>query len=153
LTVEPGYEAAVAAALGTLADAVAVRSVADAVAAIQLLKSDEEGRATLLVGAAPLGDKAPRPPLPDGARWAVDVVRAAESIAGAVRDALDWVAIVPDLAAAQQLVTGRPQIRAVTTDGDVVASDHAYGGSASNPSVIEVQSAVDEAVERRTEAE
>ena len=40
LTVEPGYEAALAAALGALADAVAVSGVDEAVAAMRLLKDD-----------------------------------------------------------------------------------------------------------------
>jgi chromosome segregation protein len=152
LTVEPGYQGAVAAALGGLADAVAVRSVVDAAEAIRMLKSDEEGRATLLVGGAAAPDPAHRPELPDGARWAIDLVTAAEPLVSAVHRALDRVAIVPDLDTARRLVTGHPEIRAVTGEGDMIAADRASGGSATNPSVIEVQAAVDEARERRTEA-
>jgi len=152
LTVEPGYRGAVAAALGGLADAVAVRSVVDAADAIRMLKSGEEGRATLVIGGAPAPDPAPRPDLPDGARWAVDLVTAVEPLVSAVHRALDRVAIVPDLDTAQRLVTEHPEIRAVTPDGDMLAADRANGGSATNPSVIEVQAAVDEARERRTES-
>ena len=50
LTVEPGFETAVAAALGSVADAVAVRDVGAAEAAIRLLKDDDAGRVGLLVG-------------------------------------------------------------------------------------------------------
>ena len=50
LTVETGYETAVAAALGSAADAVAVRDVGAAEAAIRLLKDDDAGRVGLLVG-------------------------------------------------------------------------------------------------------
>jgi chromosome segregation protein len=50
LTVESGAEAAVAAALGTAADAVAVTSVDSAVNAIRLLKTDDAGQATVIVG-------------------------------------------------------------------------------------------------------
>ena len=45
LTVRPGHEAALAAALGGIADAVAVASPADAAAALRLLKEDDAGRA------------------------------------------------------------------------------------------------------------
>ena len=48
---EPGYETAVAAALGSAADAVAVVDVGSAEAAIRLLKDDDAGRVGLLVGA------------------------------------------------------------------------------------------------------
>ena len=50
LTVRPGHEAALAAALGGIADAVAVSSPADAAEALRLLKTDDAGRAGLLIG-------------------------------------------------------------------------------------------------------
>ncbi|MGH3728018.1 MAG: chromosome segregation protein SMC, partial [Micromonosporaceae bacterium] len=152
LSVEPGYQGAIAVALGGLADAVAVRSVVDAADAIRLLKSNEGGRANLLVGGVSAPDRGDRPVLPEGARWAVDVVQAQEPLAGAVHRALERVAVVPDLQTAQRLVAAEPTVRAVTTDGDLIAVDRAHGGSAKNPSVIEIQAAVDEAAERRTEA-
>lgn len=51
LTVEPGYEVPVAAALGTAADAVAVADPATAADAIRLLRERDAGRATMLLGA------------------------------------------------------------------------------------------------------
>ncbi|MFH9759775.1 AAA family ATPase [Streptomyces anulatus] len=51
LTVEPGYEVAVAAALGAAADAVAVTDPATAAAAIRLLRERDAGRAAMLLGA------------------------------------------------------------------------------------------------------
>ncbi|MFH9137790.1 AAA family ATPase [Streptomyces sp. NPDC017524] len=51
LTVEPGHEIAVAAALGTAADAVAVSDPATAADAIRLLRERDAGRAAMLVGA------------------------------------------------------------------------------------------------------
>ncbi len=53
LTVDPGREAALAAALGAVADAVAVSSVDDAGAALRLLKAEDAGRAGLIVGGRP----------------------------------------------------------------------------------------------------
>ncbi|MEV6477411.1 AAA family ATPase [Streptomyces sp. NPDC051657] len=51
LTIEPGYEIAVAAALGTAADAVAVTDPATAADAIRLLRERDAGRAAMLLGA------------------------------------------------------------------------------------------------------
>ncbi|EHM25162.1 MULTISPECIES: AAA family ATPase [Streptomyces] len=51
LTVEPGYEVAVAAALGAAADAVAVTDPATAADAIRLLRERDAGRAAMLLGA------------------------------------------------------------------------------------------------------
>ncbi|MEU2680117.1 AAA family ATPase [Streptomyces sp. NPDC007107] len=52
LTVAPGYEVAVAAALGAAADAVAVTGPATAADAIRLLRKQDAGRAALLTGGA-----------------------------------------------------------------------------------------------------
>ncbi len=69
--VERGYEHAVAAALGTAADAVAVSSLDDAVAALGLLKSDDAGRAGLLIGSDPRSEVARRGVAAVAARSAV----------------------------------------------------------------------------------
>ncbi|MFG3403853.1 AAA family ATPase [Streptomyces sp. NPDC048142] len=58
LTVEPGYEIPVAAALGTAADAVAVTDPATAADAIRLLRERDAGRAVMLLGADPAGSAA-----------------------------------------------------------------------------------------------
>ncbi|MFJ1786425.1 AAA family ATPase [Streptomyces anulatus] len=61
LTVEPGYEVAVAAALGAAADAVAVADPATAADAIRLLRERDAGRAAMLLG-ADLADSAAAAP-------------------------------------------------------------------------------------------
>jgi chromosome segregation protein len=53
LTVTPGYELPVAAALGAAADAIAVADPATAAEAIRLLRKQDAGRAALLVGGTP----------------------------------------------------------------------------------------------------
>ncbi|WBC04400.1 chromosome segregation protein SMC [Micromonospora sp. WMMA1976] len=158
LTVAPGDEAALAAALGGLADAVAVSGVDEAVEAMRLLKISDAGRAGLLVG-SPAGPgmdgpaDALRPKLPEGARWAPDLVECSAAIRPAVHRALRDVALVDDLAAASALVAANPELRAVTPDGDVVGAYAAAGGSAKAPSFIEVQAAVEEARANRATAE
>ncbi|MEV4808240.1 chromosome segregation protein SMC [Micromonospora avicenniae] len=158
LTVAPGHEAALAAALGGLADAVAVTGVDEAVEAMRLLKISDAGRAGLLVG-SPAGPgmdgpaDALRPKLPDGARWAPDLIECTEQLRPAVHRALRDVVLVDDLAAAAELVAENPELRAVTPDGDVVGAYAAAGGSAKAPSYLEVQAAVEEARANRAVAE
>ncbi|MCW2504321.1 MAG: smc, partial [Actinomycetia bacterium] len=153
LTVDPGCEAALAAALGGLADAIAVAAPADAVEALRLLKSDDAGQAQFLVGGAPAVSRDGWPDLPGGSRWAADAVQAPDPLRPALLAALDRIAVVEDLAGAEALVAQFPDVRAVTRDGDLLGSGWAAGGSASAPSVIEVQAAVDEARGKRTTAE
>jgi chromosome segregation protein len=59
--------------------------------------------------------------------------------------------VVGDLGAAKDLVAALPDVTAVTRDGDLLGAHFAAGGSTSQPSLIEVQAAVDEAEERLTE--
>jgi len=150
LTVEHGAQAAVAAALGPIADAIAMSTVDDGVTALELLKTEDAGRAGLLLGAGPdtPDDRTGWPALPAGARWVLDLVTAPPPLRPALRRALDRVALVEDLAAARALVTAQPLVRAVTRDGDVLGADHAVGGSGRAQSMIEVQAAVDEADEK-----
>src|SRR6202012_811960 len=108
LSVEAGHEAALAAALGAIADAVAVTSTEDASAALELLKAEDAGRAGLLIGGRTVGsvpDRASWPALPPGALWARDLVRGPQDLSAVLDAALDRVAVVADLAAATSLVS------------------------------------------------
>ena len=145
LDVRHGYEAAVAAALGTAADAVVVADARSAVGAIGHLKTEDLGRAALVLGGSPHDDRTGWPVLPDGAAYAVDVVGAPDEVRGALTRLLRQVAVVDDLAAASALVERLPEVTAVTRDGDLIGSHVAAGGSTSQPSLIEVQAAYDEA--------
>jgi chromosome segregation protein len=155
LSVEAGHEAALAAALGGLADAVAVSNVDGAVASVEMLKRDDAGRAALLIASAPILDAKPveRVPLPPGAAWALDLVRGPEELRPALDKALADVVFAPDLPTAQRIISYAPNLRAVTPEGDVLGAYAAAGGSGKQPSYIEVQAAVEEARQRRTEAE
>jgi chromosome segregation protein len=158
LTVQPGHEAALAAALGSLADAVALSGVDEAVEAMRSLKIADSGRAALVV-ASPAGPgmrgslDSLRPQLPTGARWAPDVIGCPDNLRPALNRALRDFVLVDDLAAAAALIAGNPELRAVTPDGDVLGAYAAAGGSGKQTSYIEVQAAVDEAKARRAAAE
>ncbi len=144
LTVEAGYETAVAAALGSAADAVAVADGDAAVAALDHLKSADLGRAGLLLGGSAV-DHAPWPALPGHAAYAVDVVRCPDTLRASLSRLLFKTAVVSDLPAARALVAELPDVTAVTRDGDVYGSHFASGGSQSQPSLLEIQAAYDEA--------
>jgi chromosome segregation protein len=152
LTVSNGYEAALAAALGGLADAVAVAGVDEAAEAMRALKIQDAGRASLIIGAGEAPSRMDTA-LPQGARWALDVVQCAESLRPALTHVLRDVVVVPDLPAATSLVHANPKLRAVTTEGDLVGTFSAAGGSSKAPSFIEVKAAVDEARAQRIAAE
>ena len=157
LEVDPGAEDVVAAALGEAADAVAVQGLEHAVDALRLLREDGAGRADLLVAGGPLDDARPVPVVAAGdassaaaavagARPVASLVRAPQALVGAVGRLLAGSVVVPGLAQARALVAAHPHLVAVTEAGDVLRADGARGGSASGgPSLVHVQSAVDEA--------
>ena len=152
LAVRAGYEAAVAGALGSAADAVAMDSADAAVAAIGRLKDDDLGRAGMLVAGTGDGDRAGWPELGDRATYAVDVVDCPAGLRPGLARLLSRVAVVDDLPAARALVADLPDVTAVTRDGDVLGGHFASGGSSSQPSLIEIQAAVDEAAAQLADA-
>ncbi len=149
LQVKGGHEAAIAAALGWAGDALAVESVDHAARALLTLRADDSGRAAFLVGpSAATSDPATWPTLDGSAVWAREVVQAPATVRPAVEQLLDRVALVSDPALAAALVARGEGITAVTTDGDVFAPGFVRGGSSHAPSLIEIQSAVDETRDR-----
>jgi chromosome segregation protein len=141
LTITPGYEVAVAAALGAAADAVAVTGPATAAEAIRLLRKQDAGRAALLLAGADEAHEAPVAPAP----YAVEFVRGPEELMTAVRRLLRDFVVVSTLEAAEDLVHAHPGLTAVTAEGDLLGAHFAQGGSAGAPSLLEVQASVDEA--------
>lgn len=223
LTVTPGFEVPVAAALGAAADAVAVTGPATAAEAIRLLRKQDAGRAAMVLGGTGGRSGRGRVPAParaleategggaaesvgtvDGAEEAVrgggagassaggaygaEPVRGADGVTGAAEGAvvevcegapeaavhrvpgpraepvpaaelvrgpaeltaavarlLRDVVVVGTLEDAEDLVAARPELMAVTGEGDLLGAHFAQGGSAGAPSLLEVQASVDEA--------
>ncbi|MCC3771403.1 chromosome segregation protein SMC [Streptomyces sp. UNOC14_S4] len=153
LTVAPGHELPVAAALGAAADALAVTDTATAADALRLLRKQDAGRAALLVTpglrrearevregtAAVTASAAP------GARPALELVEGPAALLDAVAPLLRDVVVVGTLEDAEELVAEHPERTAVTAEGDLLGARFAQGGSAGAPSLLEAQSAVDEA--------
>ncbi|MFM9704691.1 chromosome segregation protein SMC [Streptomyces galilaeus] len=159
LTVTPGHEIALAAAFGAAADALAVTSPSAAAEAIRLLRKQDAGRAALLLAGAPEepADSTPVPaaatggetgdgaPAAVGQAFAADLVRAPSELMPAVRRLLRGVVVVGTLEDAEDLVYARPELTAVTAEGDLLGAHFAQGGSAGAPSLLEVQASVDQA--------
>jgi chromosome segregation protein len=152
LTVEAGHETAVAAALGSAADAIAVTDGDAAVSALDHLKSADLGRAGLLLGGGPTPDQAQWPALPAQAKYAVDVVECPHTLRSSLSRLLFKTAVVADLAGARALVAALPDVTAVTRDGDVYGAHFASGGSQRQPSLLEAQAAYDDASEALAQA-
>ncbi|MFZ3560081.1 chromosome segregation protein SMC [Streptomyces sp. BH055] len=162
LSVEPGYEVPIAAAFGAAADAIAVTTPTAAAEAIRLLRKQDGGRASLLLTSEPTnqappafegqspsaaahpgaqGDPRPTPGPPPAA----DLVRGPAELMPAVRHLLRGIVVVGTLEDAEDLVYARPELTAVTAEGDLLGAHFAHGGSAGAPSLLEVQASVDEA--------
>ncbi|MFI6880712.1 chromosome segregation protein SMC [Streptomyces sp. NPDC050400] len=150
LTVAPGFEVPVAAAFGAAADAIAVASPASAAEAIRLLRKQDGGRAALLLAgdgasAADAPDDVPGSEGPSSPPYAAELVRGPAELMPAVRRLLRGIVVVGTLEDAEDLVYARPELTAVTAEGDLLGAHFAQGGSAGAPSLLEVQASVDEA--------
>ncbi|WP_169947603.1 AAA family ATPase [Microbispora sp. H11081] len=143
LAVRPGAEAAVAAVLAV--DGVAVASLTAAVAAVEHLREADAGRAALLIAGDRIGDGG-RPEAPvAGAEWAADLVTVPDDLRPAVEALLSGVVVVPDLLTARKVVDAHPELRAVTTAGDLLGAHAAHGGSGGGVSLLRMRTALDEA--------
>ncbi|MFB7370078.1 chromosome segregation protein SMC [Streptomyces sp. NPDC056222] len=151
LTVTPGYEIPLAAALGAAADAIAVSGPAAAAEALRLLRKQDAGRAALLL----TGGEAPgeSPESAGGHPRAADFVRGPEELMTSVRRLLAGIVVVGTLEEAEELVYAHPGLTAVTAEGDLLGAHFAQGGSAGAPSLLEVQASVDEAAAELEELE
>ncbi|MFF2431127.1 AAA family ATPase [Streptomyces mirabilis] len=90
------------------------------------------------------GDVAPRT-APTGPPYAADLVSGPAELMPAVRRLLRGIVVVGTLEDAEDLVYARPELTAVTAEGDLLGAHFAHGGSAGAPSLLEVQASVDEA--------
>ncbi|UKF78980.1 AAA family ATPase [Clavibacter californiensis] len=134
--VEPGYEAAVAAALGSLADAVLAETHDDAVAALRRAVDDDLGRVEVVVAGS--ADARVAVPSSTGPVAAATVVDAPDG----VRRILADVVFVDGLAEAVALLDGRDApATAITRAGEVVSAHVLRGGSGATRSKLELVAA------------
>ncbi|GAB0107198.1 chromosome segregation protein SMC [Nocardia sp. JMUB6875] len=151
IRVHGGFEAAVAAALGPLADAVAADTGPSAHAAVRALKESDGGRAALVfAGASDAAAGQPDSRLPGTARWLSEVVDCPANLRGAIAALTAGIAVADDLATAAQVIAARPELRVVTREGDLTGSGWVLGGSDRAPSQLEVQAEIDSAKDELT---
>jgi chromosome segregation protein len=143
VSVKPGFEAAIAAALGTLADAVLAETADSARTAIDLAHSDELGRVEIVVAEADALE-APIASGLAGVTAADDVITAP----GGVRGLLSRTLIVDDLATARRAwssVAHHTGATLITRSGDVLTEYVLRGGSGAKRSRIELRAERDTA--------
>jgi chromosome segregation protein len=137
MKIESGFETAIAAALGSLADALVADSREDGLAAIEHLKKSDGGRVELIVADVDSKGKAGSLPSIAGARPAAEVVTAPSGVLALLAD----VVIVDDLDAARALYKadkGALKLILITLAGDVLTESIIRGGSANKPSKVEL---------------
>ena len=143
--VRPGYEAAIAAALGSLADAVLADDHDAAIAGLDHARSSDAGRVEIVVASAATAPSLGE--LPAGATAAADLVTAPDGITGI----LARVVVVDDLDAARAAWTalrGVKDVTIITKSGDVLTEYVLRGGSGAKRSRLELVAERDSAAER-----
>ena len=151
--VRPGYEAAIAAALGSLADAVLADDRDSALSAITHAKARDLGRIEVVVAQGEVftewGGK-----LPDGAVAASSVVTAPSGVLGM----LARVVIADDVQIARDIWSGLPSVdrtgtTVITRGGDTLSTWVLSGGSGRKVSRLELTADRDSAAARLGEVE
>jgi len=151
LLVEPGYEAAIAAALGSLTDAVLVANPDAAFRALAHAEHEDLGRVALAV--ATPSARIPEPLTVDGLVPAASIVRAPQGVLALLAEVL----IADDLdaarAAAQAVAALDRPATVITRDGTVVGRFVLRGGSGRTQSRIELIAERDRASARSEEVQ
>ena len=144
MRIDAGYEAAIAAALGSLADAIVADSRDEALSAIDHLKQTDGGWAQLVIADVENNLKPDQLPNLEGAVNAVDVVSAPAGILLTLKN----VVIVNDINAARSLYARQGvsnELVVITKSGDVITESVIRGGSGQQPSKVELVAARDAA--------
>ena len=141
MKIAEGYEAAIASALGPLADALVAENREQGLTAIEHLKSSDGGRVELIVADIESNSKVAGVKV-DGATSAVDVVEAPAGILSLLKN----VVIVDDIAAAKRVF--KNDLIVITKDGDVVTESVIRGGSQLKPSKVQLVAERDAAEKR-----
>ncbi len=139
IEIDAGWEAAAAAALGSLADAVVVKDLSSAVTALTTLRSENLGQADVLVYEP---GNAGSSNIPSGLNALAGHIRS-NSIGDLVSSLLASTVVAENAREAEAILRSHPSVTVVTRDGDVVSRGRARGGSKSSSSLIEIKALID----------
>ena len=142
INISSGWEVAVAAALGPLADSVVVSDVSSAVSALTMLKRESGGQSELLVVDGDSGFTPSNRSIPNGFTSLASLVSSSE-VSGAISSLLSGFVAVEDLAEAESALRADPSVIAITREGDVLSSIRVRGGSSAQSSAIEISALID----------
>ena len=139
ISVTSGWEAAVAAALGPLAESIVISDLAGAVRALSMLKSESAGQSELLVVD---GQFTAQTALPAGYSSLASHI-SSTGLEEMIEALLVGVVAVEDIAAAERVIAEHPQLMAVTRDGDLISRNRVRGGSGGSNSAIEISALIE----------
>ena len=139
IEIDNGWEAAAAAALGTLADAVVVKDLSSAVTALTTLRNENLGQADVLVYEP--GQSA-NSTIPAGLNPLSAHIRSS-SIGDLLASLLASTVVAENANAAEAILRSHPSVTVVTRDGDIVSRGRARGGSKSSSSLIEIKALIE----------
>ena len=142
ISISPGWEAAVAAALGPLADSVVVSDISSAVSALTMLKRESGGQSELLVVDGDSGFTPSNRSVPNGFTSLASLVSSSE-VSSAISSLLSGFVAVEDLAEAESALRADPSVIAITREGDVLSSIRVRGGSSAQSSAIEISALIE----------
>ena len=135
MRIEPGFEQAIAAALGSLADALVAEDMESGLSALEHLKRTDGGRVEIIIADVDIRSELSMGNQIAGAKLASEVVSAPDGIL----KLLSTVVIVDDLDAARNYFRSSGEDRQVITkQGDVLTRAVLRGGSSSKPSKLEL---------------
>ncbi len=140
LTIEPGWQSAVASALGSLADALVLQDLSQVISAISFLKSTSAGSAELLFFSE--ADSSAVIEIPNGLTPLASKVSSA-TLNSMLPALFSGFVVADSLSQANQIISGSSSLIAVTKDGDLVGSGRARGGSSARTTLIEISEIIE----------
>jgi chromosome segregation protein len=139
IEIDNGWEAAAAAALGTLADAVVVKDLSSAVTALTTLRNENLGQADVLVYES---GQSSNSTIPAGLSPLSAHIRSS-SIGDLLASLLASTVVAENANTAEAILRSHPSVTVVTRDGDIVSRSRARGGSKSSTSLIEIKALIE----------
>ena len=134
IEIEKGWESAVSAALGNLADAIVVSDVDSAITALRVLRDQKLGRADVLIHTQSTQAFA----VPAGLTSIRTYVRS-QTISDLIESLLSRFVVAESADEAADILRRNSEVTVVTRTGDLIAAHRARGGAASSNSLIEIQ--------------